>query len=192
MNADGQTDTPLVDLPHLAEIFQVLRRGRHVDIDDGRLYVALKSEVDAYTALFSQLGFELKHHARDFFYFLDRDNFTDLSARMAVFMFLLVEHLADRGDPIAETLMTRRFRYEELPHLVSDRSRQLMAEAGATTPDDLRDIVSRMERYGFTRREDGESFAFRAPAYRFLDLCLEMAALPEPVASDGEESQRAP
>ena len=193
MSTDRQPDDPLVDLPHLAEIFEALRRGRHLDIDDGVLYGSLKAKEDAYTAMFAQLGFELRHHARDFFHFLDRANFTDLSARMAVFMLVLIEHLADRGDPIAETLMTRRFRYEELPHLVGDRSRQLMAEAGTTTPDDLEQIVSRMERYGFTRREDGESFVFRAPAYRFLDLCLEMAAAPEPDAgSEGVESGSAP
>jgi len=193
MSADRQTDDPLVDLPHLAEIFEALRRGRHIDIDDGALYVDLKAKVDAYTAMFTQLGFELKHHARDFFYFLDHDNFTDLSTRMAVFMFVLIEHLADRGDPIAETLMTRRFRYEELPHLVGDRPRRLMAEAGATTPEDLELIVSRMERFGFTRREDDESFVFRAPAYRFLDLCLDMATAPEPAAADeGEESESVP
>ena len=184
MNTDRSVEDSFTDLPHLAAIFQALRRGRHLDIDDGELYVAVKARPELFTALFAQLGFELKHHPRDFYYFLDRDNFTELSARMAVFVFVLVEHLADRGDPIEDTLMTRGFRLDELPHLVGERARQLMSEAEVTTQAELEQTIRAMERSGFVRRPDADTFAFRTPAYRFLDLCLEMAADPEPTADD--------
>ena len=169
----------IVDLPHLSAVFEALRRGRHVSIIDGNLYAALKSRTDDFAALFGQLGFELIHHPRDFFYFVDRGNFTELSARMAVFMFVLVEDLADRGDAVEETLMSRHFRYADLPHLSGERYRQLMREAGMTEPADVEHLVQIMERFGFAERLDDDSFAFRPPAYRFLDLCLDIAAKDE-------------
>lgn len=165
-------------LDHLGEVFQALRRGRHLDIDDGVLYADLKGHAEEYRALFAQLGFDLQYHPRDFFYFIDRENFTELSSRMALFVFLLIENLADRGEPVEETLMTRRFRLADLPHLVGDRAAGLMAEAGVSSAAELEQTVRSLERFGFVRRLDVESFVFRTPAYRFLDVCLEIAAAP--------------
>ena len=51
-----------------------------------------------------------------------------------------------------------------------------MREAGVVTPEDLKAIVRTMERFDFARRMDEETFCFDAPIYRFLDLCLELAA----------------
>ena len=167
---------PIVDLPNLAAVFEALRRGRHICMADGPLYGPLKSHAEQFTALFAQLGFELVHHPRDFFYFVDCGNFTDLSARMAVFMFILIEDLADRGDAIEETVMSRHFRCAELPHLTADRYRRLMREAGASESADLEHLVQTMERFGFVDRLADDSFTFRPPAYRFLDLALDMTA----------------
>jgi len=175
MGSAESNERDLVDLPRLEDVFKALRRGRHICLRDGGLYQAVKSKADGFTDLFRQLGFELVHHPRDFFYFVDRGNFTELSSRMAVFMFVLIEDLADRGDPVEETLMTRRFRVADLPHLVGDRYRRLMREAGVSTPADLDHALRTMERFGFCERLPDDSFAFRPPAYRFLDLCLDMA-----------------
>ncbi len=170
-------DTDLfVDLPDLGDVFEVLRRGRHICMSDGKLYASLKAHTEDFGAMFAQLGFELVQHPRDFFYFVDRGHFTELSSRMAVFMFVLIEDLADRGDAIEETVMSRHFRYAELPHLVGDRYRQTMREAGITEPEHLENLVQTMERFGFAVRQPDRSFTFRAPAYRFLDLCLQIAA----------------
>jgi len=49
-------------------------------------------------------------------------------------------------------------------------------EAGIATAEDLAKIVQTMERFGFARRLDEESFVFEVAIYRFLDLCMEMAA----------------
>jgi hypothetical protein len=166
----------VIDLPNLASVFEALRRGRHICMSDGALYAALKSNVEKFRVLFSQLGFELQHHPRDFFYFVDRGNFTDLSARMSVFMFILIEDLADHGDAIEETLMSRHFRFSDLPHLTGDRYRKLMREAGVTDPIEVEHLVRAMERFGFVERLQDDSFTFRPPAYRFLDLCIQMAA----------------
>ena len=62
-----------------------------------------------------------------------------------------------------------------------------MSEAGVSTPADLEQTVRAMERFGFARRPDSDTFAFRTPAYRYLDLCLQMAA----VTAAGSEPPRA-
>lgn len=164
-----------MDLPYLAEVFEVLRRGKHISPRDGDLFHALKKHEGLYRSLFAKLGFKMVRHTRDFFYFLDSSNFTELSAKIAVFMFILVEYLADQGEAVEDTVMTRRFAYRNLPHLQGERYQTYMREAGVTTPDDLAAIVRTMERFGFARRMDAETFCFDVPIYRFLDLCMDMA-----------------
>ena len=176
----------VLDLPNLAEVFEALRRGKHISARDGELFHALKKHESLFETLFSKLGFKMVHHTHDFFYFLDTSTFTDLSSKMAVFMFILVESLADKGDTVEDTVMTRRFDFKDLPHLQGDRYQTYMREAGITTPEDLVAIVRTMERFGFTRRMDSETFCFDVPIYRFLDLCMDMAgqaANAEPAAS---------
>lgn len=187
MKEDGN-NVSMLDLPKLAEIFEALRRGKHISVRDGDIFHALKRQHSQYEALFDSLGFKLVHHSRDFFYFFDTANFTELSARMAVFMFILVESLADKGESVEETVLTRRFTYRDLPHLQGERCRTYMREAGVTTPEDLAKIVQTMERFGFARRLDEESFVFEVSIYRFLDLCMEMAADTEQEQAVSDES----
>ncbi len=172
----SESDNGVLGLPYLAEVFEALRRGKHISMKDGDLFHALKQHETVYEQLFSKLGFKLVRHARDFFYFLDNTNFTDLSARIAVFMFILVEYLADNGETVEDTIMTRRFAYKNLPHLHGERYQAYMREAGVLTAEDLAAVVRTMERFGFTRRMDAETFHFDVPIYRFLDLCMDMAA----------------
>ena len=94
---------------------------------------------------------------------------------MALFMFILVEDMADRGEDIENGIMAGDFRYSELPHLGSERYRELMSEAGITAETDLENLVRAMERFGFTERVREDGFRFRSPVYRFLDICIEMA-----------------
>ena len=89
MKPEGNSDSVL-ELPHLAEIFEGLRRGKHISARDGDFFQNLKHQGSLYESLFARLGFKLVRHIRDFFYFFDTTNFTDLSARTAVFMFILV------------------------------------------------------------------------------------------------------
>ena len=187
MKAEEKNDGVL-DLPHLAEVFEALRRGKHITARDGDLFHALKTRESLFEALFARLGFRLVHHTRDFFYFLDTSNFTELSARIAVFMFILVEYLADQGETVEDTVMTRRFGYKDLPHLHGERYQTYMREAAVTTPDDLAAVVRTMERFGFARRMDAETFCFDVPVYRFLDLCMDMAEQ----ASDSEPAPPEP
>ena len=187
MKADEKNDG-VMDLPHLAEVFEALRRGKHISMKHGDLFHALKKHENVYEKLFTKLGFKMVHHPRDFFYFLDTSNFTDLSAKIAVFMFILVEHLADQGEAVEDTFMTRRFAYKDMPHLHGDRYQTYMREAGVTTPEELAAVVRTMERFGFTRRMDAETFCFDVPIYRFLDLCMDMATQAAKVETSPSEA----
>lgn len=176
MTISNENNAAVMDLPHMAEVFEALRRGKHVSLKDGDIFHALKKHEGVYERLFAKLGFKLVRHARDFFYFLDSSNFSESTGRIAVFMFILVEYLADQGDTVEDTVMTRRFAYKDLPHMHGERYKTYMREAGVTTPEELATIVRTMERFGFTRRVDAETFCFDVPIYRFLDLCMDMAA----------------
>ena len=162
-------------LPELSDIFHALRRGRHISAADGNLYAHLCNHFTAYQTLLQDLGFRLKRHPREFFYLEDTANFTDIAGKMALFVLVLVESLADRGLPIEETMMGGSFAIAELPHLHSDRYRELMREAEVTSTEQLGAIINHLDRYGFVRRKPDDQFEFLSPAYRFLDICQDYA-----------------
>lgn len=166
-------DSPFA-LPYLKEIFDALRRGRHLCADDGVLYLSLKENLENYQNLFRYLGFQLEEHARDFFYFRGKDSLSQQASRMSLFVLVLIESLADHGKPIVDTLMTETFTIPELPHLKTARFRNYLKEAGVIDEDGLRGIVRQLERFGFCQVQTDNSFRFRVPAYRFFDLCLEI------------------
>jgi hypothetical protein len=174
-------------LPELADIFHALRRGRHINAADGSLFVHLCNHFAAYQTLLQDLGFRLKRHPREFFYLEDTANFTDIAGKMALFVFVLVESLADQGLPIEETMMSRSFALAELPHLHSDRYRELMREAEVTNAEQLGAIINYLDRYGFVCRKPDDQFEFLAPAYRFLDICQDYARRAEGTDARGEE-----
>ena len=84
------SETGPYDLPYLDEIFDQLRRGRHLCAADGKLYRALRENLEAFQELFHHLGFRLKVHQRDFFYFRGKDSLSPQASRMAVFVFILI------------------------------------------------------------------------------------------------------
>jgi len=173
-------------LPRLKEVFEALRRGRHLCAEDGDLYWALRDNLDAYQDLLGHLGFRLAAHPRDFFYVEGEGNLSEASARMALLVFILVEHLADQGAAVEESLLTRTFQVAELPHLATERYRAYLKEAGVEGEEGLEGVLRNLERFGFLRRTGGAGFRFRTPAYRFLDLCHRvLQEAPEAEAPDG-------
>ena len=161
-------------LPMLEEIFNELRRGRHICAADDKVYRALRDNLDAFQDLFSHLGFKLQAHQRDFFYFRGQDSLSPQASRMAVFVFILIEFLSDQGEPVVDTLMTRTFSVVDLPHFKSARYRAYLKEAGISGEDDLNGLLRQLERFGFIQRNTDNTFNFRAPAYRFFDVCIEI------------------
>ncbi len=112
----------------------------------------LRDNLEILQGLFSRLGFRLESHPRGFYYFHGMGSLSDRSERMAVFMFILVEWLSDRGKVVEESLMTRKFSLSALPYLQVERYRKYMEEAGVSGMTGLMDIVRNLERFGFAKR----------------------------------------
>lgn len=70
--------------------------------------------------------------------------------------------------------MNTRFMFGALPHLTSERYRDLMKEVRITDEEGLYGIVKTMVKYGFaTMVSNRHAFEFKPPVYRFFDLCAE-------------------
>ncbi|MBL8841988.1 MAG: hypothetical protein JNL90_10745 [Planctomycetes bacterium] len=165
----------LSDKPHLRELFDWLRSGRHVCADDGPGYLALRLDVATHRDLFAAIGFELVEHPRGFYYFRSDADLGKEATQLAVFFFVLVEAWNDAGKDIEATAFDPGgHATEDLPHLKRDSWRRCMAEAGVTTDAELVDTVRKLDRYGFTEQIPDGRFRFRTPAWRFFDLCLEV------------------
>jgi len=195
----------LSELSQLAPIFRELFKGYHVSRRDPELYAQLSNFQDQYRTLFKALGFELICDTRGFYYFVP-----DLAAaavnktaqRLALFTFILVEHLADQGrDPIA-VLDGGSLGRDELPSLL-EKYRDLFIQAEVQTQDELEEkIMRRMTQLGFASEENGV-YRFLPPMHRFLDVCLsvqqdrDLAAslhsvlpLPAPVLIDEDSDEK--
>lgn len=193
----------LSELSHLAPIFRELFKGYHVSRRDPELYAQLSNFQDSYRALFKALGFELVCDTRGFYYFVPDTAIASAQVnktaqRLALFTFILVEHLADQGrDPIA-VLDGGSLGRDELPGLL-EKYRDLFVQAEVTTQDELEEkIMRRITQLGFASEDNGV-YRFLPPMHRFLDVCLsvqqdrDLAAslhsilpLPTPVLVDDE------
>lgn len=162
------------ELPHLSEIFQVLQAGKHISFHDGTIFFALQDKLDDFTAIFSALGFELVSHPKDFYYFKMKGKAnTDSTKQIALFIFLLIEHLDRRENDLESALMDNRFHLNTLPHLKTERYRELMREVKITDEEGLVSVITNMQRYGIAITYGRLSFEFRSPVYRFFDLCAD-------------------
>ncbi|ARU87447.1 Mks condensin complex protein MksE [Pseudomonas sp. M30-35] len=192
----------LSELSHLAPVFRELFKGYHVSRRDPELYTQLSNQQDQYRALFKALGFELTCDPRGFYYFVPEQigaQVNKTAQRLALFTFILVEHLADQGrDPIA-VLDGGSLGRDELP-AVLEKYRDLFVQAEVTTQDELEEkVMRRLCQLGFASEDNG-IYRFLAPMHRFLDVCLsvqqdrDLAAslhsnlpLPTPVLIDDQE-----
>ena len=132
----------LSELSQLAPIFRELFKGYHVSRRDPELYAQLSNFQDQYRMLFKALGFELVCDTRGFFYFVP-DSATPqvnkTAQRLALFTFILVEHLADQGrDPIV-MLDGGSLGRDELPSLL-EKYRDLFLQAEVQTSDELEEV----------------------------------------------------
>lgn len=191
----------LKEMTQLAPIFRELFKGYHVSRRDPELYTQLSNLQDAYRALFKALGFELVCDSRGFYYFVPEQmgaQVNKTAQRLALFTFILVEHLADQGrDPLA-VLDGGSLGRDELPALL-DKYRDLFLQAEVESQEELEEkILRRLTQLGFAAEEAG-IYRFLPPMHRFLDVCLsvqqdrDLAAalhsdlpLPAPVLADDE------
>lgn len=192
----------LKELTQLAPIFRELFKGYHISRSNPELYTQLSSQQDAYRALFKAQGFELVCDSRGFYYFVPEQmgaQVNKTAQRLALFTFILVEHLADQGrDPLA-VLDGGSLGRDELPALL-EKYRDLFLQAEVTTIEELEEkVMRRLTQLGFASEDNG-IYRFLAPMHRFLDVCLsvqqdrDLAAtlhsalpLPELVSEEPEE-----
>ncbi|HSX87916.1 MAG TPA: Mks condensin complex protein MksE [Pseudomonas sp.] len=164
----------LKELTQLSAIFRELFKGYHVSRRDPELYAQLSNLQDQYRALFKALGYELVCDSRGFYYFVPEQmgaQVNKTAQRLALFTFILVEHLADQGrDPLA-VLDGGSLGRDELPALL-DKYRDLFLQAEVTTQDELEEkVMRRLTQLGFASEDNG-IYRFLAPMHRFLDVCL--------------------
>jgi hypothetical protein len=164
----------LKELTQLAPIFRELFKGYHVSRRDPEMYAQLSNLQDQYRALFKALGYELICDSRGFYYFVPEQmgaQVNKTAQRLALFTFILVEHLADQGrDPLA-VLDGGSLGRDELPALL-DKYRDLFLQAEVTTIEELEEkVMRRLTQLGFAGEENG-LYRFLAPMHRFLDVCL--------------------
>ncbi|MEB0041241.1 MULTISPECIES: Mks condensin complex protein MksE [unclassified Pseudomonas] len=164
----------LSEMSQLAPIFRELLKGYHVSRRDPELYAQLSNSQDQYRTLFKALGYELVCDTRGFYYFvpdLAAAQVNKTAQRLALFTFIIVEHLADQGrDPVA-VLDGGSLGRDELPTLL-EKYRDLFVQAEVQTQEELEEkIMRRMTQLGFASEENG-IYRFLPPMHRFLDVCL--------------------
>ena len=142
----------------------------HLDLSE------LSQLAPIFRELFKALGFELVCDTRGFYYFVPDSAIASAQVnktaqRLALFTFILVEHLADQGrDPIA-VLDGGSLGRDELPSLL-EKYRDLFIQAEVQTQEELEEkIMRRMTQLGFAS-EDSGIYRFLPPMHRFLDVCL--------------------
>ncbi len=161
-------------LPELKQVFSELRRGVHLTVEDGALYQALRVHEHDYGQLFAALGFELIHHPHQFFYLRDeeREHAPDGMVQCAVFMLILIDHLQDQGLDVETRLFDGSFDLDQLPHLKQPRYLNYLRQLRINDINGLENIAQQLKRYGFAQVR-GRELRLRAPAMRFVDVCLD-------------------
>ncbi|UCJ18558.1 chromosome partitioning protein [Pseudomonas sp. MM211] len=164
----------LKEMTQLAAAFRDLFKGYHISRSEPECYAQLSSMQDQYRALFRALGFELVCDPRGFYYFVPEQaapQVNKTAQRLALFTFILVEHLADQGRDPLSVLDGGSIGRDELPALL-DKYRDLFLQAEVTTHEELEDkVIRRLTQLGFAEDSNGV-YRFLPPMHRFLDVCL--------------------
>lgn len=162
-------------------MFRLLRNGRHLCGDDGADYRDLHCNEDNYRLVFAALGYELVSHGQGFYYFKGSNYLpTKRLKAIALFMFILFQDLEDKKFQEADRawerkLLMRTFKIAELPHFATSQRRSMLQAVGVEE-NSLNDNVLRpMERLGMLAMTAKGAFEFRAPIYRFVELCIQFA-----------------
>ncbi|PKM46889.1 MAG: hypothetical protein CVV05_00295 [Gammaproteobacteria bacterium HGW-Gammaproteobacteria-1] len=174
-------------LPRLPDLYSELRRGRHLCPEDGDLYALLDERPQDYIDLFSAIGYQLTRHRRGFYYLTSGAQSSDQMQRIAVFYFVLFDHLADRFGSVTDALFQRTFPASELPHFFTERYTLLMEEAKLPSLEALQPFLRRLESLGFLSIEN-DTIRFRSPSARFLDMCVDLANTPPAADEAGTET----
>ena len=164
----------LSELTLLPTIFRELFKGYHISRRDPELYSQLSNLQDPYRALFKSLGFELVCDSRGFYYFVPEQmgaQVNKTAQRLALFCFILIEHLADQGRDPLTVLDGGSVGRDELAPLL-EKYKDLFLQAEVSSQEELEEkILRRLTQLGFASEDNG-TYRFLAPMHRFLDVCL--------------------
>jgi chromosome condensin MukBEF MukE localization factor len=165
-----------MDLPEKLDLaFQSLSLGKHITIEDGEVWQLLNKSIPEYQEVFSALGFELVSDSRGFFYFHGSvRGLSDGTEKLALFVYVLVDWLADNGKNVIESLFSTEYYVDALPHLTNDRYKGYMAQVSVTDQKELNSVIKKMNNLGFARITDQDPMKFRllSPIWRMLETCL--------------------
>ena len=159
-------------LEKLEDIFRELSRGRHISAVDGELFAALEKHPNDYCEVFKKLGFDLVCDARGFYFFFGASSTSTNVKRLALFLYILIDWLADSGEGITAALAGKSFNIDQLPHLASERYRGYLAHVGIATPVDIGNTIRTMENFGFLAQGSDGTFRLLPPAHRLVDACV--------------------
>lgn len=161
-------------------MFRLLRNGRHICREDGADYRDLERNEEQYSALFHALGYKLIHHGQGFYYFEGR-NYLSTQRLQAITLFTLIlfQDLEDKKFQGPErawerNLLGRIFRVVELPHFETSKRRSMLHAVNVTQETLHEKVFKPMIRYGMLEMIGPDQFHFRAPIYRFVELCMQL------------------
>ena len=162
----------LSELTLLPTIFRELFKGYHISRRDPELYSQLSNLQDPYRALFKSLGFELVCDSRGFYYFVPEQmgaQVNKTAQRLALFCFILIEHLADQGRDPLTVLDGGSVGRDELPPLL-EKYKDLFLQAEVSSQEELEEkILRRLTQLGFAGEDNG-TYRILAPMHRFPDV----------------------
>jgi hypothetical protein len=175
----------MIDLPHLGDIFDRLKRGAHLGPEDEPLFSALAARYADYAAYFAPLGLRLVRHEREFFYFDPENSETvpDTLPRIAIFSYILVDFAANQGRPIEEFIFGQNFLIGSLPHFTFDRYAALLRQVEVHDAKDLETILKHIDRIGWVKLLGSDEFRFLRPFHRVFSRCIELAQTTTPPAA---------
>ena len=164
----------LTQLPGLTRLFRLFNSGKHLNRhSEPALWADLEQQKEAYTALFSSLGYELVIDPRGFAWFYTEEgnaNTNKTSRQLALLLMVLFEFQADAGKPLQRFSDWRVDK--ALISEVYGKNRDLLL---AEEMDDSRllTLLDTAERYGFTVRESGH-WRLLPAVCRYLDRFEEL------------------
>lgn len=173
--------------------FQSLSQGGHITIEDGEVWQLLNKSISEYQEVFSALGFELVSDSHGFFYFHgSKRGLSDGTEKLALFIYVLVDWLADSGDNVIESLFGKEYDADALPHLTNDRYKSYMAQVSVNDQKELNGIIKKMSNLGFAKITVLEPMRFRllSPIWRMLETCLDnnLDASVQPAIDGGNDA----
>lgn len=185
----------------VTELFTKLVHGRHISEADKGHYSFLREYFSELQKIFWLLGYDLKRHNMEFFYFETREsganNASPAALRVAVLVYIAVDYVADTGGAVVNELLDghRYFDITQKPYIGVPRYEEYL-RAIDLDPNvrELSTALESMVRLGVAERHntDLNKFRFLSPAYRFIDHAVAVAreqdAAEDPPKGDEAES----